>query len=276
MDNSHFSFFESLLEDDKYETLKTNFIIDYLKNGDDKTPIDIEKGIIHLDQGERIDFSVNFSLIVFGESYRLKNHILNKMYELLEAGLDADRYLQSELVYLQSILSRLNKMDFNGIQFDFYLNPIIDFIKLRLGYEDMSNEIFPTFNWYSSSEKAIKNLSNLYTSLLSEKKIDGSKQDFINGFLGKQVKKGIKWMVLSRKNKLTSKPSLFYFIDILMHKGLIDLIKQKDYNDAIIYVFRDSEGNEFQRASLSTSKSNNTLKEDSTIKKIVDSINPKI
>jgi hypothetical protein len=268
MIHSHFDFFESILEPVKYHNLKAEFIQDYIDNVGQPFDVDFENGIIY----EAPQTKIKFSTYIDIESFKLKNAIRMNMYNLLKNQQNPNDYLLSELQHLKSIQERLSENNFGEINFVNKLADIVDFIEIRLGLTKSTTENYSTFIWNFSIDDRTQKLSALYSALVKQKIIKGSKQDFINGFQGKKVTNGVKWMLTTKDGKNTNKPTLFYFLDYLINIDYIEFLSGKDYNDACIYVFRDLNGNKFNRAALSTSKSNNTLKEHEIIKNIIDNL----
>jgi hypothetical protein len=269
---SHFIFFESLLEPNKYESLKAEFVRHYIDNVGQPFDVDFEKGIIYETPETEYEFSTSILSKINSECYKLKNAIIKNIYNFFQDEKNPNNYLLSELQHLESLIERLNESDFRELDFEDKLSPVVNFIEIRLGLKKSSSETYPTFNCNFSIDNIEQKLSTLYFELLQQNIIKGSKQDFINGFQGKKVINGIKWMICTKDKKSTNKPSLIYLLDYLIHKDYIEYLSGKEYNAAFIYVFRDLKGKKFKRATISTSKSNNTLKEHETIKNIIDNL----
>lgn len=272
MHSSHFSFFESLLGPNTYENMKKEFIGDYLENVGNPFDMDFERGIIYDNPETSYHFSTHFEMLVNNRAFELKNTIIKNMYRIHYDEKNANKYLQSELEYIQSLSNKFNKDHFAGFDFDNVFYPIAEYIKMRLGYDNDITDSFPTFKWNTTLENAEEKLSKLFTELSGKEIIEGTKQDFLNGFKGKEVKHGIKWIRTGRNPKHTSKPTLFYFIDYLINREFIEHIEGKEYYGAIIFVFRDLNGEKFTRNRNTTSRGNTTLTEDLFIKQIIDDL----
>lgn len=129
-----------------------------------------------------------------------------------------------------------------------------------------------SYNWYGKDQdenlSQIKKLFDLLTK--SPPLIDCTKQEFIDAFTNQPVKSGIKWLVTGRSKQI-SKPSLFYLIDLLVEKELLDF-QDSEYNSKIEYVFRDQFGNTIKNIRQSkSSKTNNPSRAD-RINEIIDEL----
>ena len=120
------------------------------------------------------------------------------------------------------------------------------FDKLK-NFKDFSTSKDPnlanSFDWYGKdSEENLVQIKKLYELLTkSPPLIDCQEQEFLSAFTNQPVKSGIKWLVTGRSKQI-SKPSLFYLIDLLIEKELLDF-HNSEYNSKIEYVFRDQFGN---------------------------------
>ncbi|MCO6147398.1 hypothetical protein [Flavobacterium sp. NRK1] len=104
-----------------------------------------------------------------------------------------------------------------------------------------------SFKWDAlNPEDALPAIELLYQLLIEEPAlIQSSKEDFIAAFTQRKVIDGIKWIVLG-KNKISSKVSLFYFINALMEQGFLESKHTTEINKMIEYVFRDNSGKLFK------------------------------
>jgi len=106
---------------------------------------------------------------------------------------------------------------------------------------------------------------------------DTNLNDFSNAFSGKILNRTlrIKWLV-SGKNKLTSKSSLFYFLSLLEDKHLIDNKGwRKNYGHQyrqISTIFVDKVGNPFSYESLKSSRSQGNNSKSCAMKNEIDQI----
>lgn len=120
------------------------------------------------------------------------------------------------------------------------------FDKLK-NFKDFSTSKDPnlanSFDWYGKDlEENLVQIKKLYELLTkSPPIIDCQEQEFINAFTNQPVNSGIKWLVTGRSKQI-SKPSLFYLIDLLVEKELLDF-QNSEYNSKVEYVFRDQFGN---------------------------------
>ncbi len=124
------------------------------------------------------------------------------------------------------------------------------------------------------AENPIEIIEKLYTELTTHKPnpiIECHKEDFINAFTGKEVKEGIKWLIVG-KNKQISKPSIFHFIDKLINLGFISASILNDYNKYVKYIFRDSNGNELKNIKQSKLDFSDTPQGSSLIDNILHSL----
>ena len=112
----------------------------------------------------------------------------------------------------------------------------------------------PSFNLIAdSTESKEKKIEKLYT-LLTETPaiIESTKEEFIKAFNGEELESGIYWLVKAR-NKLTSKTTLFYFIEELINKNYLSRSIIPDINKYVKYVFRDDLGKELKNLKQSKS-----------------------
>ena len=87
----------------------------------------------------------------------------------------------------------------------------------------------------------------------------------------KEVKYGIKWLDKTITKKDTNKGSLIGFINLLIKGNFINDIKEKEYNDAIVYVFRDFNGNKLKN--IRQAKSSYTGKLSEEIQDLIYNLN---
>lgn len=106
----------------------------------------------------------------------------------------------------------------------------------------------PSFNLIAESPKEqLSKIKKLYKLLIAAPAmIDGSQNDFIKAFKGKEIDGGINWLVKGKNKNFVSKPSLLYFLDELIDKKHLSRNIIHDLYKYIRYVFRDHNGNELK------------------------------
>jgi hypothetical protein len=121
-------------------------------------------------------------------------------------------------------------------------------IKLIQNKEDEKQTI-STFHWISDSNK----LKKLYRLLTEQQIIGCTADDFETAFSGKSNKQPhIKWLLTS-KNSLISKKSIFNFIYKLMEKGFISKVNERILNKVIESIFTDNKGQQLKNLRQSNS-----------------------
>jgi len=143
------------------------------------------------------------------------------------------------------------------------------FTKIHLQNEHIAS----TFDWKGKNKE--QQLQQLFNELIKKRIIaketnpDDFKIAFNNVRLTTPLK--IKWLVLS-KNKLSSKSSLFHFIDLLVKKGFIDFLDNTVLYDKLKLIFSDANGKAFDNFRQSNSSRSETPSRAADIEEAVKSI----
>lgn len=275
-------FFEDLLESDKYKILQNDYMDSYIeKYGSLKYEngvFDYEKGIIIEDEYTDLSFQLYFDSLINTEYYKAKRNLNRCVWEIVSQNISPNEFLKFQIATLDSLLINIGKFYSNHPILNQAIvklkNHIINKFKLESNHEHIVNTSFPSFEWdylEGCESDAIEVIRNLFNGLISKSIIDSSEEDFINGFTGKEVQNGIKWLLKTKDRKHSSKPTLFAFIDYLMEENFIKDIKEKEYNNAIEYVFREDNGDFLKNIRQSKSSSTATIPED--IRTIIDNLN---
>lgn len=249
-------YFQDLLEVDKSQNLRDEFISDFVNNsGYTNLDIDKSEGIVtyfdcYYDEygnsdgaGEEIthEFHTYFRRKIEQEVKKSKKLINTKIDQLVSQG----KAHNELLFFLKNLLLKLRiKADENYTDYPFVrtaIDTISSFIELFEVTKTSSFEL--SFSWDSEYEDLkLESITKLHRLLQTDYKlIDSTIGEFLNAFSNNEVKYGIKWLGIG-KNTKTTKYSLFYFINQLQKQNFILDVK-KDYNKKIQYVFRDKDGN---------------------------------
>ena len=275
-------YFQDLLEIDKSQNLRDEFISDFVNNsGYTNLDIDKSKGVITYfdcyydeygnpnDAGEEIthEFHPNFRRKIELEVKKSKNLINTKIDQLVSQG----KAYNELLFFLKNLLLKLRiKADENYIDYPFVktaIDTLSSFIEL---FEVTSTSSFElAYSWDSEyDDLKLESITKLHRLLQNDYKlIDSTVGEFLNAFSNNEVRDGIKWLGIG-KNAKTTKYSLFYFINQLQKQNFILDVK-KGYNKKIQYVFRDKDGNFLEHVRQSKSA---FLKGSSTYDEIDDII----
>ena len=81
----------------------------------------------------------------------------------------------------------------------------------------------------------------LYKLLSIHNIIYSTESEFLKAFTNKEVKEGINW-IDKAKNGKSNRQSIFYLIERLIESKHIDNFTNQEYNNKILYVFRDKDG----------------------------------
>lgn len=280
--NTPLLFFEDLLESGKYKILQNDYMDTYIekygslkyKNG----VFDYERGIIIEDEDTDLSFQLYFDSLISTEYYIAKRNLDKCAWAIVSQNISPNEFLKFQITTLDSLLINVGKFYSEHAVLNQAIiklkNHIINKFKLESNHEHIVNTSFPSFEWDYLEEceaDTIEVIRNLFNGLISKSIIDGSEEDFIKGFLGKEVQNGIKWLLKTKDRKYSSKPTLFAFIDYLMEENFIKDIKEKEYNNAIEYVFREHNGSLLKNIRQSKSSSTATIQED--IRIIIDNLN---
>ncbi|QQM25331.1 hypothetical protein [Elizabethkingia sp. M8] len=278
---SPLSFFESLLESDKYEIMKKRYIDDYIEehNGliNPSGDIDYENGIIKEDEYTTFRFSSKFTRNLVLESSKAKENIDKNVIIITSNNISPDEFLKIQLRVINSLLLKTNILYINQPCVKQAITDLNNHIINKYNVSSLlhiTDEInVNSFNWdYLDNQEndTQEKISSLYNELVAINIISGTEKDFVNGFMGKPVLEGIRWLPKTKDNKSTAKSTLFSFIDYLIDESFILKLNGKEYNDAIEYVFRDYNGNMLKNIRQSKSSSTASIPED--IQEIIDNL----
>jgi hypothetical protein len=252
-------YFQDLLEKDKSKSLIDSFISDFIENsGCNIISVDNTKGEIkyfgqhYEDEGPigkiveiTHDFKSYFAKKIEAEVMRSKSLINEKVNILMCQNLSNHEFLISH----KTILSNLEPLtETHYLEYPFVKDAISSLSNYLAQFSSFgsydTNHSYKSFCWDSDNiEERTTSLIKLHNLLSIENKIiDVLPDEFIRAFSNGEVKEGIKWLHTG-KNKSTSITSILYFINQLQEQNFILDYSTKDYNDRIVYVFRDNEGN---------------------------------
>lgn len=174
------------------------------------------------------------------------NEIETEITEISKSNSNPNEYLKLTSKKIGIILQKASANQNHKNVLPFLKEFQRHFDKLK-NFKDFSTSKDPnlanSFDWYGKdSEENLVQIKKLYELLTkSPPLIDCQEQEFLSAFTNQPVKSGIKWLVTGRSKQI-SKPSLFYLIDLLIEKELLDF-HNSEYNSKIEYVFRDQFGN---------------------------------
>lgn len=282
IENSPLSFFENLLEYDKYELLKKQYISDYIEHGGQPYKIDFENGIIEEWNGEFIKytFSDSFKFKIEQRALDTKREIGSIIEEILSRSGNLQSFLEVQNNKLHTLSFKADALYSHQPIVKEIISELIIYInkfsitstkdevrKLFILEESSSN----SYNWKSENyEDKLKSIEDLHNLLIIEPAIiECDKQDFINAFSQRKVNKGINWCIKG-KNRKISKSSLIYFIDKLINNDLID--DEIEYNKKIEYVFRDNLGKKLQNIKVSKSNYSKKPTDSERIDRIINTL----
>ncbi|RMZ60386.1 hypothetical protein D1632_05465 [Chryseobacterium nematophagum] len=265
-ENSPLSFFESLLEYDKYDIMKKEFIISYINNNGSPKEVNMEKGVIE-EWNEKYYFSTTFNHQIEQQGQLAKKNIGIVISESIEKNLSPKLFLEAQIKILNTLLFKAEALYPNQPVVKKILLELIEYINKYLNVSSKNEErklmileesSTLSYNWKSDNyDTKLILVEKLYSLLLIEPPIiKCDKQDFINAFTQRIVNQGINWNVKG-KNGSISKSSLIYFIDKLINENFINDVGT-DYNKKIEYVFRDNFGKNLKN--IKESKSNYSKK----------------
>lgn len=193
--------------------------------------------------------------------FKLQGEI-RKLLDLIEIGFIEKFSDEKEILgyanFLELKLNQIKNLD-SYEKFDF-LKEYIEKVQNQINFyisEHPKEKNIHTFNYSfniiakSQDEQKLK-IHKLYNLLIEKPSLINSTQDeFYNAFSRRIVTEGVNWLILG-KNKLTSKTSLFYFLNKLIDEKLIEPQVINDLNKYVRYVFRDKNG--YQLKNLKQSK----------------------
>lgn len=203
----------------------------------------------------------NYNLYFFERHIEFKiNEEIQKSKQFIELGFqkrfsnrnEVKAYAEFLRIKVQTLLNLKAFLDF-----PFLISKFNGIIKLINNYSKEnvinSNNVM-SFNLVIKDNENQKDKINTLYRLLIENPplINSTKSEFLKAFSGKELVKGIYWLVVG-KSKMTSKVALFYFIEQLMNNHLLEVKIMNDLNKHVLYTFRDCDGNKFKNLKQSKS-----------------------
>lgn len=161
---------------------------------------------------------------------------------------DASRLLAIR-EFLNFLLNRIAELQFKN--------------KAPSSSDDLSDKpIIKSFHWKDLKTRETK-LAQLYLSMTAGSFIspDTNPDVFIKAFSGSVLSSplNIRWMILTKDRRFSSKPSLFYFLNKLIENGfVVGPTDNKELFNMIQHVFVDKDGKPFENLQVSLSGSKST------------------
>lgn len=276
--NSPLAFFDNYLQKEIYDNLKNfynlkdNFLV---QDGLLTAEFDKENHIIIFTNIGMVDKLPNTFKKDFNTSIKSRlDAELTKAILFIEQGFEKRFSEKKEVRAYQEFLKiKVNSISKNKAIEDFlFLNDYLEKINKVIGnysIQTTNYQFTPSFNLLAENEEEQTILIDKLYLMLTEtpSMINSNKEEFINAFTGKEVAKGIDWLVKG-KNKSISKVSLFYLINELINQDFLSRSILNDLNKYIRYVFRDDKGSELKN--LKQSKA--TFSKSLTAKERIDTI----
>ncbi|AZI20723.1 hypothetical protein [Chryseobacterium taklimakanense] len=240
-------------------------------HGDKITEINEEEKFVKYVDVDGFYYTIPFSSWLISEGVRKLTVAINEIdaeiVEISKKNQNANEYLKLVSKRIGVIIEKLSKEDKYNNLIPFLIDFKERFDKLK-NFKDFSlnknNLLVNSYTWYGNDdEENLLEIKKLFELLSKNPKlIDCSESDFINAFTNKPVESGIKWLVKGRSGHI-SKPSLFYLIDLLIEKELLEDFNNVEYNSKVEYVFRDNNGEKIKniRQSKSSRTSNPEMSE---------------
>lgn len=290
-------FFESLLEEDKYNDLKKKFISNFEEEYGtlNVKSINEQTGIIEIWNAYTDEFTneVIAEILVYDfESYFIseieknfriaKTKIDELILEVILNDKNPERFIDNQIILLNDLSLKTHTFYLDSPILKKSIKRLIKHLQKkrsstkidistphRVDIDDFSSY---SFNWDSANpEDTIPNLEKFYSLLTAHPAlIECSKEEFINAFTKRKVINGIKWLVKG-DNKLISKSSLLYFVSRLTEEDLINDITNS-FNKTIEYIFRDSSGELLKNIKQTKSTSSQNPAQKDRIDSIIDSL----
>jgi hypothetical protein len=274
-DVNPFIYFEKLVDINHYNQLRDKFINDIIEhslNPSQITRIDKEKGIIFYFSHEG-EFSYKFETEIKTQYYIAKRNFELGVHNILSKGNSPQAYINHYFKLFEELEQKI-LITYRGINLiKTAFSSIVNFIKskylLVINSEvEVSREFVEIdrfhFDSFSFSDYSVQdvhtNITRLYTLCVENEPsiIACNKNDFISAFSQKTVESNLNWLAKS-KNGLTSKSSLFYFLDCLINEEIIEEPQNNsELYKKIQYVFRDALGNKFKNLKQSNYQSSTT------------------
>ncbi|GEM_PF-5381923 len=275
-------FFEVLLESNKYDQMKNDYMDKYLEERGnlkfENSKFDYDKGIIIEDEQTDLSYFYMFKNLIVDNIRITKNKFDKILLKMAIENIDSTKFLQMHISSLTSLIIKADNFYANQPFLSNTLMVLKEDLEIKLDPNQLSDKYkdnkISSFEWdyFKENEEATQLIiEKLYDGLLNLKLIEGTKEDFINGFMKKEVKYGIKWLDKTNTKKDTNKGSLIGFINLLIKGNFINDIKEKEYNDAIVYVFRDFNGNKLKN--IRQAKSSYTGKLSEEIQDLIYNLN---
>lgn len=293
-------YFQSLLEKDKSNELKTIYISEIIEHyGSMIEKVDNENGIVtywdffydestdsQIEGLVTYDFNKSFNSTISSEFVKAKKSLDSIVLSISYNGISPKEFINIQILLLKDLFVKTESLYLdkpivknaivgliNYIQEKYLVEKIISINTSSPNLIDIEDYSEDSLNWDSlNPEDTIPNIEKLYDLLIqSPALIESSKEDFIKAFTMRKVTNGIKWLVIG-KNGSFSKSSLFYFIEKLIEEGLITDVPSTLLNKKIHYLFRDPSNNRLKniRQSKSTNSSNPSQKD--RIDSVINSI----
>lgn len=161
----------------------------------------------------------------------ISTHNLAQVYKHIISKSEVEIWKHNEFDLLQELaIAKCKAL----IRYESFINEQLK----RLRSKDDEEQMVKSFHWISDANK----LEKLYRLLTENEIIECEEKDFKIAFSGKSEKHSrIKWLLTS-KNKLISKRSIFNFIEKLMIKAYITKVNEGILNKVIESVFIDNKG----------------------------------
>lgn len=275
-------FFEVLLESNKYDQMKNDYMDKYLEERGnlkfENSKFDYDKGIIIEDEQTDLSYFYMFKNLIVDNIRITKNKFDKILLKMAIENIDSTKFLQMHISSLTSLIIKADNFYANQPFLSNTLMVLKEDLEIKLDPNQLSDKYkdnkISSFEWdyFKENEEATQLIiEKLYDGLLNLKLIEGTKEDFINGFMKKEVKYGIKWLDKTNTKKDTNKGSLIGFINLLIKGNFINDIKEKEYNNAIVYVFRDFNGNKLKN--IRQAKSSYTGKLSEEIQDLIYNLN---
>ncbi|MGV0968968.1 hypothetical protein ACTS9U_13435 [Empedobacter falsenii] len=275
-------YFDVLLESNKYDQMKNDYMDKYLEERGnlkfENSKFDYDKGIIIEDEQTDLSYCWMFKNLIDNNIRITKNKFDKILLEMAIKNIDSTQFLQLNIASLTSLIIKADNFYANQPFLSNTLMVLKKDLEIKLNphqlYNNNKDSKISSFEWdyFKENEEATQLIiEKLYDGLLNLKLIEGAKEDFINGFMKKEVKYGIKWLDKTNTKKDTNKGSLIGFINLLIKGNFINDIKEKEYNDALVYVFRDFNGNKLKN--IRQAKSSYTGKLSEEIQDLIYNLN---
>lgn len=275
-------YFDVLLESNKYDQMKNDYMDKYLEERGnlkfENSKFEYDKGIIIEDEQTDLSYFYMFKNLIDDNIRITKNKFDKILLKMAIENIDSTKFLQMHISSLTSLIIKADNFYANQPFLSNTLMVLKEDLEIKLDPNQLSDKYkdnkISSFEWdyFKENEEATQLIiEKLYDGLLNLKLIEGTKEDFINGFMKKEVKYGIKWLDKTNTKKDTKKGSLIGFINLLIKGNFINDIKEKEYNDAIVYVFRDFNGNKLKN--IRQAKSSYTGKLSEEIQDLIYNLN---